>query len=133
MSHPTRGKDKFNWDDVKNDRHRMNYLGNSVKMPNSRHKDVFWYAKQNKGAEDLQKELKAQKEREAKLTGFYLAKGFGAKLPEELPETTTNEKESKEEIRRLKQERKQAREAKKLSKEKRKSKSKRDDKDEHNV
>jgi hypothetical protein len=118
------GKEKFSWDDVKNDRQRMNYLGNSVKVPDNRHKDLFWYAKKDKGASDLEKELREQKEREAKMTGFYLERGFGAKLPEEPPTTTTENAVAREQRRKLrderralKEERKRAREAKRLAKE----------------
>lgn len=94
MFHPTRdgcrgGRDQFSWDTV-DKKHCKNYLGNSVKVPHIKNKDLFWYAKTDKkeggeGENDLERERRVAKEREEQLMGFYLKKGLGAELtPEQM-------------------------------------------------
>ncbi|KAL0966231.1 hypothetical protein UPYG_G00292660 [Umbra pygmaea] len=64
------GQDQFNWDDVKGDKHRENYLGNSLMAPVGRWqkgKDLTWYAKDKKGGVkpmSREEELAAVKEAE---------------------------------------------------------------------
>lgn len=88
MFHPSRGgvrggRDQFNWDDVKNDKDRYNYLGNSlkarVKKPWDQGAEPDWYAKDPAGTDnqDLVDELEMIKARERDFMTNVISKGFG--------------------------------------------------------
>lgn len=72
------GQDQFNWDDVKVDKHRENYLGNSLMAPVGRWqkgKDLTWYSKDKKGCTPLTKEQEMAAIREAEHEAMMAALG----------------------------------------------------------
>ncbi|KAG0371167.1 kinase phosphorylation protein-domain-containing protein [Gamsiella multidivaricata] len=108
MFHPTRGgtrggQDQFKWEDVKEDKHRENYLGNSLHAAVGRWqkgRDVTWYAKAGSSDKDLatiqankQAEVQSIKDAEAEA----MAEALGYKTKRKV-ETNVTEKELKSAI-----------------------------------
>ncbi|KAF9123207.1 hypothetical protein BGW39_009196 [Mortierella sp. 14UC] len=85
------GQDQFKWEDVKEDKHRENYLGNSLLAPVGRWqkgRDLTWYAKANNGdaVEDSQ-----QSKKQAEIQSIKDAEAEA--MAEALKETNVSEKE----------------------------------------
>ncbi|KAF9344047.1 hypothetical protein BGX26_004880 [Mortierella sp. AD094] len=108
MFHPTRGgtrggQDQFKWEDVKEDKHRENYLGNSLHAAVGRWqkgRDVTWYAKTGDKDKDLatiqsNKKAEIQSIKDAEAEAMAEALGYKTKRRNE---TTVTEKELKSAI-----------------------------------
>ncbi|KAM6452984.1 multiple myeloma tumor-associated protein 2 isoform 2-T3 [Liasis olivaceus] len=73
------GQDQFNWEDVKTDKQRENYLGNSLMAPVGRWqkgKDLTWYAKGKKGDAPLSREEELTAIRRAEEEAMMAALGY---------------------------------------------------------
>ncbi|KAF9993939.1 hypothetical protein BGZ79_001341, partial [Entomortierella chlamydospora] len=105
MFHPTRGgtrggQDQFKWEDVKEDKHRENYLGNSLHAAVGRWqkgRDITWYAKTGDKDKDLaviqsNKKAEIQSIKDAEAEAMAEALGYKTKRR---TETTVTEKELK--------------------------------------
>ncbi|XP_048367844.1 multiple myeloma tumor-associated protein 2 [Sphaerodactylus townsendi] len=73
------GQDHFNWEDVKTDKQRENYLGNSLMAPVGRWqkgKDLTWYAKGKKGDAALSRAEEMAAIRQAEEEAMLAALGY---------------------------------------------------------
>ncbi|KAJ3341773.1 hypothetical protein HDU93_004157 [Gonapodya sp. JEL0774] len=109
--HPTRGgtrggQDQFKWEDVKDDKHRENYLGHSLLAPVGRwqrNRDLTWYAKEESAKSVVTRaqieadELRKFKEAEAEA----LAEALGYKGPKKHLDPTRVANISKSEMDKL--------------------------------
>uniref|UniRef100_A0A8C6XEP8 Chromosome 1 open reading frame 35 n=1 Tax=Naja naja TaxID=35670 RepID=A0A8C6XEP8_NAJNA len=73
------GQDQFKWEDVKTDKQRENYLGNSLMAPVGRWqkgKDLTWYAKEKKGDASLSRAEELNAVRQAEEEAMMAALGY---------------------------------------------------------
>ncbi|KAH6938054.1 hypothetical protein HPB50_006582 [Hyalomma asiaticum] len=84
MFHPVRGgtrggADQFNWEDVKEDKYRENYLGHSLRAPVGRWqkgKDLTWYAKEKQQAASTSRQSEVAAAKKAEEEAMLAALGF---------------------------------------------------------
>lgn len=91
MSHQIRpgsrgGRDQFNWDQVKEDKLRLNYLGSSIHGVPDKYKkgpETFWYAKEPKAVAGTgsKKEIENVKDKEKQMMEALLGGGVEKAKP----------------------------------------------------
>lgn len=83
------GHDRFDWKDVKDDRQKERYLGNSIKVPYSKYnygKDFFWYEKNSDihvNKEDIVKKQSEEIENVKRLEQQLMEQALGIQRKEE--------------------------------------------------
>lgn len=107
MSHQIRpgargGRDQFSWDQVKEDKQRLNYLGSSIHgVPDKFKKgpETFWYAKETKSipekrTDEVKSEIMSIKEKEKQMMEALLG-GRTSKKEREYSHQSVNNEESR--------------------------------------
>lgn len=96
------GRDQFSWEQIKNDKDRYNYLGNSikaaVKKPWDQGPEADWYVKDTAKPkprqvdQSLQSEIEMIKAQEREYMNEVLRKGFGFEKRAAVPSQTIGSK-----------------------------------------
>lgn len=106
------GRDRFNWEDVKEDKHMHNYLGHSLNAPVGRWqngRDLQWFSRDAKGAtdgrEDEAEKVRQEKERIKKAERDAVNLALGLPPSPELSPKPIEEADDASKIKEIKSER----------------------------